>query len=91
MMTTDREKLEKMLNELPSFNSYFKKNALVALMEHIDQNTGNLSESLYIVRNDISESFLKNVLEDQLGYEATYEDDYNPYHESYCYKIHIKK
>ena len=91
MMTTDRERLEKMLNELPSSNSYFEKKVLVALMEQIDQDTGNLSESLYIVLKEISESFLKNVLEDQLGYQATYEDDYNPYHESYCYKIHIKK
>ena len=91
MMITDRERLEKIRNELPSSNSYFEKKALVALMEQIDQNTGNLSESLYIVLKEISESFLKNVLEDQLGYEATYEDDYNPYHESYCYKIHIKK
>ena len=91
MMITDRERLEKIRNELPSSNSYFEKKALVALMEQIDQNTGNLSESLYIVLKEISESFLKNVLEDQLGYQATYEDDYNPYHESYCYKIHIKK
>ena len=90
-MTTDRERLEKILNELPESNSYFKKKVLVALMEHIDPNTENLRESLYIVRKEISESFLSNVLEVELGYEATYEDDYNPYHESYCFKIHIKK
>ena len=91
MMTTDRERLEEMLKELPEAKSYFNRNVFVALMEHIDENTGNLRESLYIVGKDVDDTFLRNVLEVKLGYKAEYEDDYNPYHECYCYKIQIKR
>ena len=91
-MTTDREKLTKMLAELPEKNSYFKKNVLDELLNSIDNKTGNLTSSIYIPQKEIDDSFLRDVLERELGYEAKYDDsDYNPYHECFCYRIQLKR
>ena len=91
-MTMDREKLEEIRAGLPEENSYFQRTVLDNLFNSIDNETGNLTSSLYIPIKEIDDFFLRDVLERQLGYQAEYDDsDYNPYHECFCYKIQLKR
>jgi len=91
-MKNDREKLKKMLAELPKENSYFRRNVLNNLFNAINEETGNLDLSLYIPMKEIDDFFLRDILEIELGYKAEYDDsDYNPYHECFCYKIKLSR
>lgn len=82
----DKIKLEKMREELKEKN-FLKENVLSELLGWIDEVTDNLHKEVYIPQKERDCEFLKVALI-ELGYtEALYEEEYNPYHECYCYKI----
>lgn len=86
---TDYEKLRKIQKELPE-DAYFRKNVLIHLFYFVDIKTKKLKEVVLVPQMEIDDDFLKDVLEDKLGYKTHYEDEYNPYWEVFCYKIHLQ-
>lgn len=84
---TDKKNLEQRLAALEA-KSCFQKNVLDNLINSIDATTGNLTKQLYIPQKERDCKFLKTIIA-ELGYQAEYDEEYNPYHECYCYKIKL--
>ena len=83
---TDKMKIEKMQATLKE-NVYFRNNVLSDLLGWIDDSTGNFLPEVYVPQKERDCAYLKAVII-ELGYiEAVYEEEYNPYHECFCFKI----
>ena len=85
-MMNDKKKIEKMQEELKE-NVFFRNNVLSDLLGWIDESTGNFLNEVYVPQKERDCDFLKAVIIELGYYEANYDEEYNPYHECYCYKI----
>lgn len=90
---TDRMKIEAMLSENVASKSYFRSIVLEDLLMFINEKNGNLCRKLYIPKDERDIDFMWEVLKEKLGYEVVrYDDnDYNPYYQSFCITIEIKR
>ena len=83
---TDKMKIERMQATLRE-NVYFRNNVLSDLLDWIDETTGNFLTEVFVLQKERDCDYLKAVMI-ELGYEeAAYEEEFNPYHECFCYKI----
>lgn len=89
----DKMKIEAMLSEESANGSYFRITVLNHLLININSKTQNLCSELYIPHKEIDIDFMWDVLKEKLGYEVvSYDDnDYNPYHECFCFTIKIRR
>ena len=88
---TDREKLEKIREELVSseVKSYArmkKENVLEKLYIAANNKTGDLTNLIFIPLYEHDVEFLDKVLK-EVGYTPSYSEEYNHFYERWCYKV----
>ena len=82
---TDYEKLCKELAANDD-GGYFKRKTITTLIERVNRETRSLPEKLYIPEYEISKEYFFEILT-KLGYNYTWEEEYNSYFEQYCLKV----
>ena len=90
-MLTDKEKLEKMRDELigsgkDAYVQMKKKNVLDKLIAATNKETGKLSFPIIIPLYEHDGSFLKQII-NSLQYFPSYKIGFNDYYRTTCYKI----
>lgn len=90
-ITTDREKITKMQEELlekeePSYGRMKKENVLKRLEVSVIPETGKLISVIIVPIYEHDIEFLKEFL-GKLGYSPKYEEDFNPFFETMCYTV----
>ena len=86
---SDRYKITQKRN---SENDYFRKNVLNDLLSQVDEATGRFDETWEIIipQKERDDDFLWQVLT-ELGYSYTHREEYNSYHECFCYMVTVSK
>lgn len=83
--------ITKLIQKKETEEDSFRKNVLEDLITQIDETTGmfNGKWEILIPQYERDDEFLWQVLT-EMGYTYSCREEYNSYHECYCYMIRIK-